>query len=46
LATKTASAAPLIALHSVLSSSSGSPYRHHEHLNALIKPLQLVGLPE
>ena len=24
----------------------GLPYRHQEHLDALIKPLQLAGLPE
>jgi hypothetical protein len=43
LATKTASAAPQIALHSATSSRSGLPYRHQEHLDALIEPLQLVG---
>jgi hypothetical protein len=40
LATKTASGAPKIALHSVTSSPSGLPCRHQEHLDALIKPLQ------
>jgi len=44
LATKTASNAPQIALRSVTSSPSGLPYRHQEHLDALIKPLQLVHL--
>jgi hypothetical protein len=47
VATKIASDAPQIARHSVTSSpSSGLRYRHPEHLDALIKPLQLVGLPE
>jgi hypothetical protein len=46
LATNTASDAPYIALHSVKSSPSGLPYRHQEHLDALIKPLQLVSLPD
>jgi len=46
LATKTASGAPQIALHPVTSSPSGLPYRHQEHRDASIKPLQLVGHPE
>jgi hypothetical protein len=44
LATKTAFDAPQIALHSVTSSPSRLSYRDQEHLDGLIKPLQLVDL--
>jgi hypothetical protein len=47
VATKIASDGRQIALHPVTSSpSSGLPYRRQEHLDASIKPQQLVGLPE
>jgi hypothetical protein len=44
LATKTAFGAPKIALHPATSSPAGLTYRHQEHRDALIKPLQLVGV--